>query len=133
MMLLAAAQRRILSHECGGGSGLVSISGPPFCGKSTALRSAAWHLWLRSGALRLGSSSMVTVANVSEAARVLGAGRTRCRVVSAAREARALGLVASAVQSAVEWQDINILYTANLDSSQPKPKKEGNFFTRLFD
>lgn len=37
------------------------------------------------------------------------------------------------LQAAKEWQDINIFYTANLDSSQPKPEKEGNFFTRLFD
>lgn len=37
------------------------------------------------------------------------------------------------LQSEAEWQDINIFYTANLDSSQPKPKKEGSFFSRLFD
>lgn len=37
------------------------------------------------------------------------------------------------LQSTAEWNDINILYSANVDSSQPKPKKEGNFFTRLFD
>ena len=37
------------------------------------------------------------------------------------------------LQSAEEWQQINIFYTANLDSSQPKPKEEGSFFRRLFD
>ncbi len=37
------------------------------------------------------------------------------------------------LQSAAEWENINIFHTANLDSSQPKPKKEGNFFTRLFN
>lgn len=37
------------------------------------------------------------------------------------------------VQKTEKWEDINIFYTANLDSSQPKPPKEGSFFSRLFN
>ena len=37
------------------------------------------------------------------------------------------------VQKSEKWEDINIFFTANLDSSQPKPKKEGSFFGRLFN
>ena len=36
------------------------------------------------------------------------------------------------LQTSEKWENINLL-TANLDSSQPKPKKEGSFFRRLFD
>lgn len=36
------------------------------------------------------------------------------------------------LQASDKWQDIP-LFTANLDSSQPKPKNEGSFFSRLFD
>jgi hypothetical protein len=37
------------------------------------------------------------------------------------------------IQRSEQWKDINIFYTANLDSSQPEPPKEGSFFSRLFD
>lgn len=36
------------------------------------------------------------------------------------------------LQRETEWQDINIFYTSNLDSSQPKPRQEGSLFSRLF-
>ncbi len=36
------------------------------------------------------------------------------------------------LQTSEKWEDIS-LFTANLDSSQPKPKKEGTFFSRLFN
>ncbi len=37
------------------------------------------------------------------------------------------------VQKAEKWEDINIFFTANLDSSQPKPKNKESFFGRLFN
>ncbi len=36
------------------------------------------------------------------------------------------------LQTSEKWKNINI-FTANLDSSQPRPKKEGSFFSRLFN
>ena len=36
------------------------------------------------------------------------------------------------LQTSKNWEDIS-LFTANLDSSQPKPEKEGSFFSRLFN
>jgi hypothetical protein len=37
------------------------------------------------------------------------------------------------IQKSEEWEDINVLYTANVDSSQPKTQKEGSFFKRLLN
>ncbi len=36
------------------------------------------------------------------------------------------------VQKNEEWENINIFFTANLDSSQVKPEKTASFFSRIF-
>ena len=37
------------------------------------------------------------------------------------------------IQKNAEWEDINIFFTANLDSSQPKSEKDTTFFSRIFN
>ena len=37
------------------------------------------------------------------------------------------------VQKNEEWENINIFFTANLDSSQVKPEKTASFFSRIFN
>jgi hypothetical protein len=37
------------------------------------------------------------------------------------------------VQKSEAWEDVNLFFTANLDSSQPKLKKDTSFFSRIFN